>query len=329
MDIGQTGVTLNWELIAQVAGTPRGKFYRVKHPDTKSVQIARTISGRRYTFPEGLQFDRPVAAVITQFEQNSESFTIYDIPACHTLYEVLKTSILPFDRSFKIGLQIIDSLRVIHRGQKTHGMLSPEAVLLFSDDRIATIDYCLESLWESTQGQNELAYLDPTLPSLTSRDESSDIYALGVMLYQIATGLLPFEPSSIEEISSRPPKAPPPIGKRSSTWPFETFNIINSCLALDRALRPKSAAEIRNRIAKLSPTPIAMIDENEAKKQKRKSLTLSENKSSQFGPSVVGGSSASSNESAKASNISQTIQMAVLACVAAGVMYFAAGLLLN
>ena len=91
MDIGQTGVTLNWELIAQVAGTPRGIFYRVKHPDTKSVQIARTISGRRYTFPEGLQFDRPVAAVITQFEQNSESFTIYDIPACHTLYEVLKT----------------------------------------------------------------------------------------------------------------------------------------------------------------------------------------------------------------------------------------------
>lgn len=261
----ETGVQSRaWTILAQVGGSPRGKFYRVKHPESNSILIARTIRGRIFRGPELCNPDQVVANVIARFEQDGESYVVYDVPACFTLHEVLKTSLIPFERGFKIALQVADALRCIHRSGRVHGLLSTEAVLLFSDDRIATIDYSSSELWGVLNSPEEIAYLDPTLPSPSHRDESSDMYAFGVVLYSLATGFLPFSPESFADAGRRGAKVPPPIGKRSSTWPFEAFNIVNSCLALDRSVRPKTAAELRNRLAKLSSTPMPLVDESES-----------------------------------------------------------------
>ena len=257
-----------WSVVAQVGGTPRGKFYRVKHPESNSVLVGRTIRGKCHPGPQLCNPDPTIATVIAKFEHNHESYVVYDVPACYTLYEVLKTSLVPFERGLRIALQVADALRALHRSGRVHGLLSTEAVLLFSDDRIAAIDYSIPALWEAVDEPGELAFIEPTLPNLATRDESSDIYSYGVLLYMLATGFLPFTPETQTDLTKRAAKAPPPIGKRSSTWGFEAFSIVNSCLSLDRSQRPKSAAELRNRLAKLSPTPIQYVDENEVTRAK-------------------------------------------------------------
>lgn len=277
-----------WTVITQIGGTPRGKFYRVKHPESNSVLVGRTIRGRNHAGPQLCNTNLTIAAVIAKFDHNGETYVVYDIPACYTLYEVLKTSLVPFERGLKIALQVADSLRAVHRSGRVHGMLSTEAVLLFADDRIATIDYGLPELWSRVEDPSELAFIDPTLPDLNTRDESSDIYAFGVLLYSLATGFLPFTPENYEDLLKRSPKAPPPIGKRSSTWAFEAFNIVNACLSLDRTQRPKNAAELRNRVAKLSPTPLPLVDEHEQIRAKPRTSQQINIEHHQQSPAVTG-----------------------------------------
>ena len=257
-----------WVVLAQVGSTPRGSFYRVKHTDNNAVMIGRAIRGQRHLGPDACSDDLTIARYLAKFEHEGETVVVYDAPACYTLHEVLKTSLVPFERGFKIALQIADALRALHRDGKTHGMLSAESILVFSDERIATIDYATPTLWSSTPSKDELPYIDPTLKDYSARDEMNDTYAFGILLYSLATGFMPFPSDAIEDIKQRSPKPPPPIGKRSSTWPFEAFNLINCCLTLDRHARPQSIAEVRNKLARLSDTPMQMVDEDEASRPK-------------------------------------------------------------
>ncbi|KAM9862668.1 Stk1 family PASTA domain-containing Ser/Thr kinase [Leucobacter sp. BZR 635] len=115
-----------------------------------------------------------------------------------TLRELLKQQQrLTLDQSLEIGDAVLAGLAAAHSAGIVHRDLKPENVLLVDDGRIKIGDFGLARAVSAntTTGQallGTIAYLSPELVTRGIADERSDLYAFGIMLYEMLTGTQPF-----------------------------------------------------------------------------------------------------------------------------------------
>jgi serine/threonine protein kinase len=89
----------------------------------------------------------------------------------------------------------------------------------------------------------ELPYVAPELLMGRPAVEQSDVFTIGVLAYEMATGLLPFEASSLPELIGVMMVAPPSAAVRRPDLPAAAADVIAGCLAFDPGARHESAAE--------------------------------------------------------------------------------------
>jgi serine/threonine protein kinase len=107
---------------------------------------------------------------------------------------------LPIDRAIKIVISINDALDYIHRNGVVHRDLKPENLMISGDDRIKLIDFGIAgkegarrlTFAKLSQVMGTPDYISPEQVKGKRGDGRSDIYALGVMLYEMLTGKPPF-----------------------------------------------------------------------------------------------------------------------------------------
>jgi serine/threonine-protein kinase len=108
---------------------------------------------------------------------------------------------LPTDRAVYLTVQILQSLEYIHKNGVVHRDLKPENIMVDADDNIKLIDFGIAG----NEGSRRLTfaklsnvmgtpdYISPEQVKGKRGDGRSDIYALGVMLYEMLTGKTPFQ----------------------------------------------------------------------------------------------------------------------------------------
>lgn len=208
-----------------------------------------------------------VTRVIDFGEENGELYLAMELVEGMSLERIIsEEGAQPALRVAKIGLQVCRALTFAHEHGVIHRDIKPENVMILRDvddddepcDVVKVCDFGLAKLRTPEAENADLtvagmlcgspAYMSPEQSVGEQLDARSDIYSLGVTLFEAVTGELPHEANALAELFSKKLTEPP--RKPSSLRPVdaELERIIMRTLSVDRAARPATAKELRKEL---------------------------------------------------------------------------------
>jgi serine/threonine protein kinase len=187
---------------------------------------------------------------------NGAPYLVSEYLEGETLRNELRRGPVARSRSLELAEQIADGLSAAHQRGIIHRDLKPENLFVSADGRVKILDFGLAKLLErDEQPQSEtnaggvagtLAYLSPEQIRGEKLDPRTDLYSLGVTLYEMATGHRPFEGETsglvIDAILNRQPQDP---AETNAEVHPELCRVLSTALEKDREVRYQSAAEVR------------------------------------------------------------------------------------
>ncbi|HZB88791.1 MAG TPA: serine/threonine-protein kinase [Terracidiphilus sp.] len=160
---------------------------------------------------------------------------------------------LPLDRAAAITLGICDALDYMHKRGIVHRDLKPENVMVGAGDAIKLIDFGIAMKEDArrltfvnlTSALGTPDYISPEQVKGQRGDQRSDIYAMGIMLYEMLTGRVPFaESNPLAAMNQRLVQDPPPPRALEPSIPPEIAEIIHRALDRDPRHRYSTAHEM-------------------------------------------------------------------------------------
>jgi serine/threonine protein kinase len=164
-------------------------------------------------------------------------------------------------RVMEIATQVCEVLSYAHRKSVIHRDLRPENIFLIAQDQVKVSDFGLKARMtdaSAAEGRS-VCYTSPEAIRSERVDERSDIYALGVILYEILLGEPPFpaDTASFDHLN-----VPPPFPtKVDRMLPAFLRKIIERCLEKDRTRRYRSAAQVLDELKASAIVPGVIIAE--------------------------------------------------------------------
>lgn len=163
------------------------------------------------------------------------SYAIYDFVDGKTLADPDESGMKSEATSLDIACQIAKAVAAAHEKQLVHGSLSPQNIFLNGNDETReTKVYGFGGEATSISRNTDPRYLAPEqLGDYPVADERSDIYALGVMFYEMLSGEAPFEGDTIAEVLAKQNEPPPPLSAFRKDLNPEIEPMILSAIATD------------------------------------------------------------------------------------------------
>ncbi len=226
------------------------------------------------------RFEREAKAIAALDHPNIVTvFSVEEIEGVHfitmqlvegkTLAELIPKQGIPQKRFFELAIPIADAVSAAHQRGVTHRDLKPRNIMVSSDGRVRILDFGLAKQVEQapTEDTDELptdelsgvgkimgtvAYMSPEQVQGKPLDHRTDIFSLGVILYEMVTGHRPFKgDTSAALITSILRDTPHSVSDLKAGVPRQLGRIIRHCLEDDPQRRFQTAADVRNELAEL------------------------------------------------------------------------------
>ncbi len=207
------------------------------------------------------------------FGTTDEGFLFFTMEFCQgcSLTSVLREEKrLPWPRALDLASQVCESLEEAHAQGVFHRDLKPENLVLVpapdGTQSVKVLDFGIALLASSQAGERLTQtgmivgtpeYMSPEQTAGRTLDGRTDLYSLGVILYEMVAGRLPFKAASTTELLLMHLSAPPPpmeCREGEAPVPEAVEALVRTCLEKEPGKRPASATELRRMLRELIDT---------------------------------------------------------------------------
>jgi serine/threonine protein kinase len=184
-------------------------------------------------------------------EFNGRPFFAMEHVQGQSLRELIKAKELPIERVIELAIQICEGLHKAHQSGIVHRDVKPANILIDADGRAKILDFGLASvagtnhLTKTGSTLGTIGYMSPEQVRGEQVDHRTDIFSLGVVLYEMITGKSPFKGDN-DTATSRNiiDHDPEPLARYKTGVDAELQRIISKALQKDRALRYQHTDEL-------------------------------------------------------------------------------------
>ena len=263
-----------YQLEALIGSGGMGEVYRARDPRLdRSVAVKVLTSSRGATPQEHERFQREarviarvshpnICTVYDVGQEDGVPFLVMELLEGETLAKRLSRGPIAIDAALAIASHIAEALEELHSKHVVHRDLKPSNVMLTASG-VKLLDFGLaklrdgeyeetahkptQSLHLTNQGTvlGTLSYMAPEQVEGRPADARTDTFALGVVLYEMLTGRVPFEgPSQASLAAAILTHEPPPISSRIASTPASLDRVVRKCLSKDPDERWQSANDL-------------------------------------------------------------------------------------
>lgn len=250
-----------YRVLAQIAGGGMAVVYKAHDTILNrvvAVKVLRDTFAQHVDFRARFQHEAQAAAnlghpnIVTVYDfgqDGAQSYIVMEYVEGRDLKTVIRGEApLLLDRALDLMIQACAALGAAHRAGLVHCDVKPQNVLVTNDGRVKVTDFGIARAMSASVPQNVETvwgtphYFSPEQAAGEPPTPASDVYSLGVVLYEMLAGRVPFDADNHTDLAMQHLRdEPPPLTALNPAVPIQIEQIINKAMSKEPANRYRTA----------------------------------------------------------------------------------------